>query len=248
MARCARLFRDGFFCVDYTNVYYHGREAEYTLKVVQEGKGKRKMRRAFVYGVSCLVRPSNRYFLGVMPYKKGDGVDQTIGFLLAELEDVNFKLSMFDKGFVCCDMFQRLEDNGKNYVLPFKRNKQLDKAWKGQDTMINYYLRRHGAPGKHVSILLLKDDEKTCGYRAYVYPEKTCLEEAKKQADLYRLRWNEETGFRCSKKVGAWTKSPSPSYRILLITISLILGNMCSSSNKQATGYRRPFSNYDSWT
>lgn len=225
MAKRARLFDDGIFCVDYTTVYYSGRQGEYTLKVMQEAKGKKKKRRGFMYGVSCVVRPGNRYFTGVMPYKKGDGVDKTVGYLMERML-AEFSLSMFDKGFINCDAFQRLENEDKDYVLPFKRNKQLDQAWGGVDVLIEYRLRKHGGGGKLVSILLMKDEEKECGYRAFVFPLGISMEEAKKRADLYRLRWQQEIGFKCRNKVRAWTKSPSTSYRLILFTISLLVSNL----------------------
>ncbi len=82
---------------------------EYTLNVLETGKAKMKLRRAFRYGVSCAVRPGARYFLGVTPYKKGDGVRNTVSLLTGlTVGEVDFTLSMFDKAFATMEVFQDL--------------------------------------------------------------------------------------------------------------------------------------------
>jgi len=246
MAKRARLFRDSYFCADYTDVIYSGRPGEYTLNVLETGKAKMKLRRAFRYGVSCVVRPGARYFLGVTPYKKGDGVRNTVSLLTGlTVGEVDFTLSMFDKAFATLEVFQDLEDMGKEYVLPYRKNKQLDKMWNGENKLVDYIIRKNGGVGcKPVKMYLQKDDED--GYHAYVFPEKTRLEEAEKHVKIYRARWNQETGFRCRKKTMAWTKSPSASYRLLLFTISLLLSNLWfflkqTGNNIRQNSFKRRF-------
>jgi len=225
MAKRARLFNDTYFSADYTDVVYSGRPGEYTLNVLETGKAKMKLRRAFRYGVSCVVRPGARYFLGVTPYKKGDGVRNTVSLLAGlTVGEVDFTMSMFDKAFATMDVFQDLEDLGKEYVLPYRKNKQLDGMWTGEQKLVDYTIRKNGGGCKTVKIYLQKDDED--GYHAYVFPWKTTLREAEKLVELYRVRWNQETGFRCRKKTMAWTKSPSASYRLLLFTMSLLISNL----------------------
>lgn len=245
MAKRARLFNDTYFSADYTDVIYSGRPGEYTLNVLETGKAKMKLRRAFRYGVSCVVRPGARYFLGVTPYKKGDGVRNTVS-LLAGLTagEVDFTLSMFDKAFATMDVFQDLEDLGKEYVLPYRKNKQLDGMWNGEQKLVDYTIRKNGGGCKTVKIYLQKDDED--GYHAYVFPEHTTLKEAEKLVELYRVRWNQETGFRCRKKTMAWTKSPSASYRLLLFTMSLLLSNLWfflkqTGDNVRQNSFKRRF-------
>lgn len=226
MAKKNRMLT-GFFCVDYTDVDYYGEPAPYTFNAYKEAGGKKKIKRGFRYGVSCLARPGTRYFLGVTPYRKGDGVNKTVKFLVKQAApDVEWTLSMFDKGFVNLDAFDTLERMGKEYVLPFRKNKTLDKIWNGRDVLIDYKMRKHGGGRKLVSILLEKDECKKKQYRAYVFPRGITLEEAKRRARLYRYRWNQETGHRCRKYSAAWTKSPSASYRLLIFTISLLVSNL----------------------
>jgi hypothetical protein len=119
--------------------------------------------------------------------------------------EVDFTLSMFDKAFATMEVFQDLEDIGKEYVLPFRKNKQLDKMWNGGggNKLVDYIIRKNGGGCKRVKMYLQKDDEN--GYHAYVFPERTMLEEAEKLVKLYRVRRNRETGFRCRKKTMAWT-------------------------------------------
>lgn len=237
---CNRLLREsiwmankhrvltGFFCADHTDVYYYGRPAPYTFNAYKETGGqKKKIKRAFRYSVSCLSRPGTRYFLGVTPYRKGDGVKKTVKFLAKQAAlDVDWTLSMFDKGFVNLDAFNVLEGMEKEYVLPFRKNKTLDRIWKGEDILIDYTMRNHKGGSKQVSILLEKAKDKEKRYQAYVFPRGISLTEAKEQARLYRYRWNQETGHRCRKYCAAWTKSPSASYRLLIFTISLMVSNL----------------------
>lgn len=226
MAKKCRVLT-GFFCVDYTDVEYYGAPAPYTFNAYKEAGGKKKIRRGFRYGVSCMARPGARYFLGVMPYRKGVGVNKTVKYLAKQAaHDVDWTLSMFDKGFVNMDSFDTLEGMGKDYVLPFRKNKTLDKLWKGRDILVEYKMRKHGGGWKLVNILLETDECKKKQYRAYVYPLGITLTEAKRRARLYRYRWNQETGHRCRKYCAAWTKSPSASYRLLLFTISLLVSNL----------------------
>jgi hypothetical protein len=75
MVKRARLFRGSYFCADYTDVIYSGRSGEYMLNVLETGKARMKLRRAFRYGVSCVVRPGARYFLGIRPARRVTGCE-----------------------------------------------------------------------------------------------------------------------------------------------------------------------------
>lgn len=221
-ARCMRLFSTGdVLCLDYHDVVYHGREQEYTVKSLRESH----LRRVFRYGVSGVCRQGMFYTSRIRPCKKGEDTGDIVRELVL---DQTPRQVLMDRFFGAIRVFDTIEVLGKEYIVPCKQTEAMDELYKksllaGTQTL-KHKMRKHSGGSRQVDVYFTADEkyEYTSYFSNIAVPE-NMIDDA---IAVYKIRWNIENQFKKKKEVQAKTSSPSPSYRLLLETISHVLCNL----------------------
>jgi hypothetical protein len=133
-----------------------------------------------------------------------------------------------DRFFGSVKVFDTVEALGREYIIPCKQTDKMDELYKksllsGQQCL-RHTMRKHGGGKKQVDVHFLadKDYEYTSYYSNIAVPD----DKTDTLLAVYKIRWNIENQFKKKNEVQAKTSSPSPSYRLLLETISYLLCNL----------------------
>lgn len=223
LALCGKIgMRDGRFrgCdtgIDYHDVVYHGEKQETTIKTKKDGQ----IRTCHRYAVASLTGNKRFLALGIQPYRKGDGNLKTVDRLI-DCTSSSHSLLLMDRFFIGIDVYDCAEKKGRHYLTPYKINDMTDEMYKQSlldgETVKRYNVKNMGGE-KDVYMYLVPHPEDE--YHVYVsdLPDLHIEEH-------YPNRWNIENLFKIKNMVKPVTSTTSESFRLLLITIALILASL----------------------
>jgi Transposase DDE domain. len=221
-AKRMRLFHDSdVLCLDFHDVIYHGRPQEYTVKTLRDGR----KRRVFRFAMAGVCRRGMFYTSRIRPCKKGEDTGHIVRELILGQTP---RMVLMDRFFGSVKVFDTVEALGREYIVPCKQTERMDELYKksliaGKQRMV-HTIRKHGGGRKQVNVYFLTDEDYE--YTSYYSNMAVSDNETDDALSIYKIRWNIENQFKKKNEVQAKTSSPSPSYRLLLETISYLLCNL----------------------
>lgn len=221
-ARRMRLFHDGdVLCLDFHDVVYHGRQQEFTVKTLREGR----RRRVFRYAVAGVCRQGMFYTSRIRPCKKGEDTGDIVRELILDQAP---RRVLMDRFFGSVRVFDTVEMLGREYIVPCKQTDRMDELYKksllaGKRCM-THTIRKHGGGKKQVDVYFLPDEDyEYTSYYSNIAVRDNMVDDT---FSVYKIRWNIENQFKKKNEIQAKTSSPSPSYRLLLETMGYLLCNL----------------------
>lgn len=213
------VYRNCDLSVDYHDMPYHGKKNDSTIKVLVKGK----YRRCYRYAVSALTGPGRFLCTGINMYKEGMGNAVMVESLLNTVPE-KYGLVLMDRYFTGVDVFDIIEEKNRDFLTPYKINNKTDQLYLASlldgKKVKPYIMRKHNDKGSKKVNMYLEPDEND-EYHAYVSNLKKVLIK-----DHYPFRWNIENAFKTMITLKPVTSTTHESFRILLMTLSLILASL----------------------
>jgi len=209
------MFKGCDASIDFHDVKCNGKRTEHSLKTMVDGK----IQRCFRFAVSAITGRKRFLITGIQLYRENDSNMVMVDRLLDTVPD-EYKLILMDRFFCGVDVFNRVEERGKHYLTPYKINNTTDELYLESlldGEKVKPYQMRKGSLGYKTVNMYLEphpDDE----YHAYTSDLKDIIID-----EHYPFRWNIENQFRTKQMVKPVTSTTHESFRVLLITIALIL-------------------------
>lgn len=211
------VYRGSSSSIDHHSIVYYGEETEYTMNMIVDGK----LRTVHRYAVAGVTGHKRFLALSVQPCKKGVPTHSVINKLLRDIPP-GFDPVLMDKYFCKTNVYRAFEMAGRGFLTPYKTNKRIDKMYRQSlvdgETVKPYRLRsRHGECVTVSMHMVPYKDE----YRAYASNNPLLPVE-----EHYPLRWGIENLFKTKNGLGPLTSSVHEPFRILLLTLTLIIASL----------------------
>jgi len=212
--------------------YYGCRDDPYVVG----GRLKASTTKFHVYATAYMVTEGMRFTLALTVVKPEEKPHHILERLLDRVENmVGIKRVVADAGFYSVQCIKLLEDKGLSYIIHGEvRGKRMpeklrelvnqllnqgDAAWLGEHVL------KSSSYGKAEVKLLVARPIKDQRLHIYAAPK----EEARKASNVYQEyehRFGIDTSYRMIRKVWAWTRSKSPSLRVFLFCLAVLLYNL----------------------
>ena len=142
---------------------------------------------------------------------------------------VRIKCILIDRGFYSTDVFNKLEELGVKYLMPCKSddrtNKMFEEHLKSDYEVQPYFCQNKKKEYADFRLIMVKlRNGKEMGYVTNMHFIK--LHKAKYYIELYKKRWNIETGYRMQNMFLAKTCSLNPSVRLFYFCYAVALHNL----------------------
>jgi IS4 transposase len=142
---------------------------------------------------------------------------------------VRIRCVLIDRSFYDTKVFNKLEQLGVKYLMPCKYDNKTDKMFE-KYLSSNYEVQPYFCQNKakeyaDFKLIMIRLDEKTeIGFVTNIHFIK--LHRAKYYIELYKRRWNIETGYRLQNMFLAKTCSINPSVRLFYFCYAVALHNL----------------------
>ena len=168
-----------------------------------------------------------RCVLDVDIMKDGSVTDATIAMLERLLKDYKMETVLMDGGFPSSQLIEYLTSKGINYVCRFRSTSKLRKMDIEYKTPYLYrtqYRKRCGRPNTVASEYYIYRYHGRGKYDYYLISN--MLDSPEEIRELFRRRWDIETGYREQKRLKIKTTTRNYLLRLLFFLISSIIYNL----------------------
>ena len=232
-----RLFtskRDYEIALDLTRIPYHGRPQDDAAEVMR-GPAKSGTTHFHGYVTISVVHSRQRYVLAVVLAHLHDSMAELVrrGLKLIKRLKIRIRRVLLDAGFSTVAVFRTLDRRGLCYIVPLPARSQVRQLFHGSSSYATTYRMHSPTRGDHVLHVLVvrryTDGRfKRAGVRWFAYavggwPANGPVRDV---FEIYRHRFGIESSYRQMNQVRAHTASRSPSLRLLLVGLALILVNL----------------------
>jgi len=200
------------------------------------GRLKASTTKFHVYATAYTVTKGMRFTLALTAVRPGEKPHHILERLLDRMENmVEVESVVADAGFYSVQCIKLLEDKGLSYIIHGEvRGKRIPKMLERLGTQLSHqgdaaWLGRHMLKSSNygeVEVKLLAA-RPIKGKRLHIYA--VPKEESRKSRNVYREyehRFGIDTSYRMIRKVWAWTRSKSPSLRLFLFCLAVLLYNL----------------------
>ena len=229
--------RDYEIALDITQIPYHGQPHERTDEIMR-GAAKSGTTHFHGYVTVSVVHSHRRYVLAVIVARLHDTMDDLVkrGLALVKRLKIRIRRVLLDAGFSAIEVFRALDRRGLSYIVPLKvRGKTggVRKLFRGRRSYRTTYTLnspQHG--GCTVQAVVVRRytrgrfKRKGARWFAYAVAGLPTTVSCRVVFEWYRHRFGIESSYRQMNQVRARTSSRSPSLRLLLIGLALILVNL----------------------
>lgn len=199
-------------------------------KNIVGGKEKASTNYFFRFATIQIADRKNPLTLYSMHCKKKTSKAEIIEILITQARKVvRIKCILIDRGFYDTEVFNKLEQLGVKYLMPSKSDDKTDKMFE-EHLKSNYEVKPYFCQNKKkeyadfkLIMIRLKNGEEI-GYVTNMHFIK--LRRAKYYIELYKRRWNIETGYRLQNMFLAKTCSLDPSVRLFYFCYAVALHNL----------------------
>lgn len=212
------LYRGSCSSIDHHNIVYHGEKTEYTMNTIMGGR----LRTVHRYAVAGVTGHKRFLALGVQPCKKGVPTHLVVGELLKDIPR-SFDPVLMDKYFCNANLYREFNNQERSFLTPYKNSKRIGEMYQDSlrdgKTVKPYRLR--GRRGGWVTVSLHMAPHGDNEYRVYASNNPGLPVE-----EQYPLRWGIENLFKTKNGLGPVTSTTHDSFRILLLTLTLIIASL----------------------
>jgi hypothetical protein len=225
------LFCRVTLAIDFTDKLYYGDKND---KGVIGTKYQRGTKYCFRYITISIVIGKAKITVSALPVKPLSDKAKLVDQLLTEAkQNIKINLVLLDRGFFTKDVVEILDKHQLKFLFPVPKNplvkKMIRQAHKTKK-FYNQYKFKKGTFSFSVFFILNPDsEEKTIWKRYYVFGTNLPVDNHNRYifAEIYRKRWNIETGYRVKKhEFLAITTSKSARYRLFLFLFAIVLYNL----------------------
>lgn len=216
--------------------YYGKAEPEEALYV--RAKAKAGTRRFHRIATAYVILENRRFTLALRFVRPEDIMPGVLRHLLGHLKhlQVAIGLLLLDKGFASIEVFEYLcqQDHAAIIACPIRGEEGGTRALcKGRKSYRSQHTFRNAKQAFTAEVVVCRSFttarrtgrlERRAVWLLYVVI--ACRLAPKKVARRYRRRFGIETSYRVAGKVRAWTTSPNPAYRFLLLGLGFVLVNV----------------------
>ena len=194
------------------------------------GKKKASTFYFFRFATIQIADKKNPLTLHVMHCNKDTTNEQIVEELITQARTlVRIKCVLIDRGFYDTKVFNKLEQLGVKYLMPCRGDDKTDKMFE-KHLSSNYEVKPYfcqNAKKEYADfnlIMIRLENETEIGYVTNMHFIK--LHGAKYYIELYKKRWNIETGYRLQNMFLAKTCSLNPSVRLFYFCYAVALHNL----------------------
>jgi putative transposase len=229
--------RDYEIALDITQIPYHGQPQEREDEVMR-GAAKSGTTHFHGYVTVSVVHSHRRYVLAVLFAQLHDTMDDLVkrGLALVKRLKIRIRRVLLDAGFSAIEVFRALDRRGLSYIVPLKvRGKSggvrtLFRGRRSYRTTYTLNSPQHGCYTIKAVVVrrYTRQRFKRKGARWFAYAVAGLPHTVPCRVvfEWYRHRFGIESSYRQMNQVRARTSSRSPSLRLLLIGLALILVNL----------------------
>jgi hypothetical protein len=199
-------------------------------KNIVGGKPKASTTHFFRFATIQIANKKNPITLYTLHCKKDTTNEEIVEKLILEAKKyVRIKLVLIDRGFYDTKVFNKLEQLHVKYLMPCKYNERTEKMFqehlKSDYEVKPYFCQNSQKEYADFKLIMIRlSDAKEIGYVTNMCFIK--LHRAKYYIELYKKRWNIETGYRMQNMFFAKTCSINPSIRLFYFCYSVALHNL----------------------
>jgi hypothetical protein len=235
--------RDYEIALDITQIPYHGQPQDDAAELMR-GAAKSGTTHFHGYVTVSVVHTRRRYVLAVVLAHLHDTMAELLrrGLRLVKRLKIRIRRILLDAGFSAVAVFRILDRRGLSYIVPLQARGKVRQLFHGSSSYATTYVmhsRTHGDYVLHILVVRRYTDGrfKRAGARWFAYavggwpahlPVRVVFE-------VYRHRFGIESSYRQMNQVRARTASRSPSLRLLLVGLALILVNLYVSLRSMLT-------------
>lgn len=222
------------FAIDFTNDSYYGKIVEENQGYVIGGRTKKSSRKFYIYASLYLIDKNFKVTVAVMPVQDGVPFQAYIEYFLGILKqyELNAEVLLLDKEFYDTGIIKCLMNEKIPHIMPVKRHgKELKKLINRPKSGCDTYTFKKSKVG-HLAIDLaiynknLNGEMGEHGRKTLAYVKYGIDWKPRKIANSYRKRFGIEASYRMRNIVRPKTSSRNPTFRYLLMLISLLLKNV----------------------
>lgn len=194
------------------------------------GKPKASTFYFFRFATIQIADKKNPITLYAMHCNKETSNEQIVEKLVLQARKlVRIKCLLIDRGFYDTKVFNKLEQLGVKYLMPCRSdertNKMFDEHLKSDYEVEPYFCSNVKKEYADFNLIMIRlEDGKEIGYVTNMHFIK--LHRAKYYIELYKRRWNIETGYRLQNMFLAKTCSIHPSVRLFYFCYAVALHNL----------------------
>lgn len=214
--------------------FYGSKDTDYVLHT----RPDQGTDRAFRFATLCIVAPSVRFTLEVLPLEANgfDAKREAVRELIeAAREFIQIRHVYFDRGFYQVHVVSELEQLGVDYIVRARPSKGMrDRLPAGGETVVDEYLmQRKRPPTASVAVTVFavphrtKDDEHVWFVTNLDVTDQT----VRAYAAAFRRRWGIETSYRQIGDFLPRTSSPTFSVRLFYFLFAVALYNLWMLAN-----------------
>ena len=232
--------RDYEIALDITQIPYHGQPHEREEEIMR-GAAKSGTTHFHGYVTVSVVHSHQRYVLAVIMAHLHDSMDNLVkrGLALVKRLKIRIRRILLDAGFSAIEVFRALDRRCLSYIVPLKvrgaRGKTggVRKLFRGRGSYRTTYTLNSPKHGSYtVKAIVVRRytrglfKRKGARWFAYAVAGLPTTVLCRSVFEWYRHRFGIESSYRQMNQVRARTSSRSPSLRLLLIGLALILVNL----------------------
>ncbi len=194
------------------------------------GKEKASTFYFFRFATIQIADKKNPVTLYAMHCNKKKSNEQVVEELIMQAKKlVKIKCVLIDRGFYDTKVFNKLEQLGVKYLMPCKHDekteKMFDKYLRSNYEVEPYFCKNNKQEYADFKLIMIRlNDGSEIGYVTNMHFIR--LHRAKYYIELYRRRWNIETGYRMQNQFLAKTCSINPSVRLFYFCYAVGLHNL----------------------
>lgn len=169
--------------------------------------------------VASILAGDTRYFLDAVPLNLFSDRDKKIEEILDRLRELNIKVVLLDRGLSCSSVIRVLKARKLRYLGLFKKYGNVKAILR---SIRSSYLRTPlEVNGVETNLVIVRDERFD-----WTFVTDLKFKDFVEYVQVYRLRWNIETGFRVHDEARIKTKCVDIDVRYFLFLIGLLLYNI----------------------
>lgn len=201
-----------------------------TSKAIRGGKHKNGTNFFFKYLTMQVMIKDKIITLGIRFYSREDQQRELVDELIKYVQEhVKIEVILFDRGFRDASLFNNLEYRGAPLLMPCVKDAKAEKCFEElqnqQFKTQRFVITNTKKEGANVTLLMIRlSNDKEIGF--YTTLLGTWLHSARYYLDLYKKRWNIETGYRLQNMFLPKTTSIEKIVRFFYFCYAVAMHNL----------------------